>query len=186
MNPELGSFWRTIRMEADKSPCQRFDWRRGQMHSWRCYECVLLRWLNSFVKYFCLFYRFSRLVSLSMLLWQMFAIRRQIYVECCVMWTWAVVRQETRYGARMVRELLFTMVCVHCLSLLTDDPNFGGTVNDFVSISQRKQWSTKGVDSLVHKHSLYLYCNREVVMEESMLVHFHVSWSFLSDCKIIL
>lgn len=100
MNPEFGSFWQAIKIEADKSLCQRFDWRRGQMHSWRCYgfraEHVLLRWENSFVSHFCLFYRFSHLVSLSKLQWQMFVIRRQIYVECRIMQTSAVMNQEIR------------------------------------------------------------------------------------------
>lgn len=98
MNPQLCSFWQAIRIETDKSLCQRFDWRQGQMHSWRRYgfqaERVSLRWQNGYVKHFCLFYRFRHLVSLSILQWQMFAIRRQIYVECCIMQTSAVMSQE--------------------------------------------------------------------------------------------
>lgn len=33
--------------------------------------------------------------------------------------------------------MVFTLVCVCCLSLLTDDTKFGGTVNDFVSFSKK-------------------------------------------------
>lgn len=119
MNPEVGSFWQAIKIEADKSLCQRFDWRQGQTHSWRCYgvraECVLPRWQNSFVKHFCLFYRFSRLVSLSMLQQQMFVIRRQIYVECRIMQTSAVMSQEIRCRKRTLkRALLYKLVLSFC------------------------------------------------------------------------
>ncbi len=111
MNPEFGSLWQAIKIEADKSLCQRFDWRRGQMHSWRCYgfraERVLLRWQNSFVSHFCLFYRFSRLVSLSRLQWQMFVIRSS---NLCGMLYCANMNQEIRC-AKNVKDSCSLEVC---------------------------------------------------------------------------